>query len=159
MKSTKRSAWRLARLHSGGAGTESHRWRPDSGVSASPIEGGWHQAAGNEGVGPRESSGRRGRRQLPKRGQRPPGRRVAASRWASFGKVYSWWWWWSWAKKPGKAAAAEPVAKAGGGPNWTLRHTVVTAGKKLVASTESRCLSSRLVNELPQWLCICAVRR
>jgi len=56
-------------------------------------------------------------------------------------------------------AAAEPVVKAGGGPNWTFRHTVVTAGKKLVASTENQGLSSRLVNELPQWLCICAVRR
>jgi len=51
------------------------------------------------------------------------------------------------------------VVKAGGGSNWTFRHTVVTAGKKLVASIERLGLSSRLVNELPQWLCICAVRR
>jgi hypothetical protein len=58
-------------------------------------------------------------------------------------------------KKLGRAAG-EPVVKARG---WTFRHTVVTAGKKLVASTESQGLSSRLVNELPQWLCICAVRR
>jgi hypothetical protein len=58
-------------------------------------------------------------------------------------------------KKLGRAAA-EPVVKARG---WTFRHTVVTAGKKLVASTESQGLSSRLVNELPHWLCICAVRR
>jgi hypothetical protein len=61
-------------------------------------------------------------------------------------------------KTPGRAAA-EPVVKAGGRSNWTFRHTVVTAGKKLVASIERRSLSSRLVNELAQWLCICAVRR
>ena len=47
MKSTKRSAWRLARLYSSGAGlidlptSPNHpRWRQDSGVSASPIRGG-----------------------------------------------------------------------------------------------------------------------
>jgi hypothetical protein len=61
-------------------------------------------------------------------------------------------------KMPGRAAA-EPEVRAGHGSNRTFRHTVVTAGKKLVARSERRGFSSRLVNEFAQEFCICPVWR